>query len=704
MKRPFTILLLLSLVSLSFANDVTKKESIAVAKSFFYEHINQFSPTSFETITVDHHYLVQKNNITVYHVVNFAPTGYVIVTANKSLTPVLAYSFSSQCLKQERNVAFLWWMDHYTHQIMEAQYHQLLIGRDIHPEWDRLLHTTPDNLSIKKGRAVAPLIKSKWNQDKYYNGACPEDPQGPGGHAYAGCVPTAIGQVMYYYRWPLQGAGSYSYLDSTYGIQAANFGATNYHWDGMPMSLNNENDDIAQLLYHIGVSCDLHYGPNGSGMNNHKAGYSFRTFFNYVDSTRYIFRDSVAFDWRTVLINHLDRKMPLYYAGWSDTIHKSGHAFVCDGYQDTNFFHFNWGWGGSQDGYFNIDNLTPGGSNFTLMHEAVINCYPDTAFAPYPYYCTGNKTLTSLDGSVTDGSGPVNDYNNNISCSWLISPQGDSIENITLSFYEFETHSPYDYLIVYDGNNNTSPVIGTFYGSNIPPAITSSGTELYLEFSTDSAGSAAGFIADYKSNRVSFCNLMEIVTATQGTISDGSGTFNYHNNKICRWYIQPAAVGAFNLAFTHFDVDSSDFLKIFDDQNNLVATLKGKSVPAPMTIYSSKIVLIFTANATETAEGWSMQYTTSPVGVNEQKNNVALNLFPNPVKNMLNISYSGQPLETVSIYTFNLMGELIGTFSTTTDKNGNLSESINFESYANGCYILKVVSANRNYFLKVIHE
>lgn len=96
-------------------------------------------------------------------------------------------------------------------------------------------------------------------------------------------------------------------------------------------------------------------------MYNHKAAYAFRTYFKYAPETQYVFRDSTNMNWDSLLVAHLDRKMPLYYAGWS-VPNVNGHAFVCDGYQGTGYYHFNFGWGGSYNGYYYTQNLTPGGT------------------------------------------------------------------------------------------------------------------------------------------------------------------------------------------------------------------------------------------------------------------------------------------------------------------------------------------------------
>ena len=137
---------------------------------------------------------------------------------------------------------------------------------------------------------------------------------------------------MYYFRWPNTGTGSYSYVDENYGEQSADFGNTTYDFSAMCDVPNAINTEISKLIYHCGVGVDMHYGVNGSGMYNHSAAYVLRTYFKYAPETQYVFRDSTDLDWDSLIISHLERDIPLYYAGWS-VPDINGHGFICDGYK-----------------------------------------------------------------------------------------------------------------------------------------------------------------------------------------------------------------------------------------------------------------------------------------------------------------------------------------------------------------------------------
>ncbi len=206
---------------------------------------------------------------------------------------------------------------------------------------------------------VDPLLSTLWNQGTYYNQLCPTDPNGPGGHVWAGCVATAMGQVMKYHDHPDQGTGSHSYYAAGYGTQSANFGVTTYEWSSMPNQINSNNLPIATLLYHLGVSVDMQYSPNGSGAYSSDARDALVDYFSYSPNAQLLPKNSFPIEtFIYKLQNELNLNRPVYYSGSGSG---GGHAFVCDGYQGDDYFHFNWGWSGYGDGYFYLNNLNPGG-------------------------------------------------------------------------------------------------------------------------------------------------------------------------------------------------------------------------------------------------------------------------------------------------------------------------------------------------------
>ena len=213
------------------------------------------------------------------------------------------------------------------------------------------------------------------------------------------------------------------------------------------------SDPEALLSYNAAVAVDMSFGCDASGAYVSKVPNAFHSYFKYSSTVYYQNRSSDSTSWKNQMRANLDLGEPLMYTGQGPD---GGHAWVCDGYQGSNFFHFNWGWGGYENGYFSINNIDPAPYTFNSSQGAVFSITPDPSY--YPTYCSGPTTLNKYYfGSIEDGSGPVADYQNNSNCSWLIDIY-DSISSITLSFDKFDL-DPSDQLNVYDGSDASAPML-----------------------------------------------------------------------------------------------------------------------------------------------------------------------------------------------------------------------------------------------------
>jgi len=631
--------ILIPILCMAQGRFITPGEAGAVAVKWYIGHMPGQRFTDPSDVTITESFEIGNENDIFYYVCNIAAGGFVAVSAHTANPPVLCYAFSGQYETKNQPENFRAWMAQYQRQISFSLQQKALPTGETARDWDYYLNTPVETIVPFEGREVAPMLHSNWDQGMYYNQQCPADESGPGGHCVTGCVATAIGQLMNYFRWPDTGTGSYSYECPPYGTLSADFGNSTYEWDKMEPLLIRGTAEAAELLFHTGVSVDMVYGPDGSGMYNHKGAYTMKTYFKYSPETQYLFRDSTSMDWDSVIVAHLDRKIPMYYAGWS-VPNVMGHAFICDGYQGEDYFHFNWGWGGQLDGYFYTDNLTPGGNQFNLAQELIINAVPDTNLYTYPTHCEGDKVLTNLGGTFGDGSGPLYGYGNGASCSWLIAP-ADSVINITLEFLHFELE-PGDTVTVYDGDTVTAPVLGTFSGNELPTAITTESPEMLVVFNSDGAGSGEGFLAHYNTVTPVYCSLMVDLTAQSDTLSDGSNNWNYHNNAACLFRIMPAGASTVTLYFTEFATEEGvDELKIFDMQTQeLLATYSGtygQGVPDPVTSYNGKLFVVFSSDYDISDAGWTAYYESNLVNIRESEPNNTLLVYPNPANDILHI-------------------------------------------------------------------
>jgi Peptidase C10 family/Spi protease inhibitor/Secretion system C-terminal sorting domain len=387
MKKNAAALLCMSLciaLALSgFAKIATSKKAVAAAQRFAQtQHrtadINRiFAETSIIKGVVD----------TVYYIVPLTDSGFVIISGSENITPVLAYSCSGNVDSFSIPPAV---QDQLHYYAQSAAYYENVptpVSTSVAASWRQLSEgdslTAGISTSDKK-TTIGPLLQTAWNQAPYYNALCPLD-SAQNKRTVTGCVATVMAQLMKYWQWPVIGIGSHGYSDGAYGNLYANFGTTKYFYATMPNSISYYNTPIAQLMYHAGVGVNMQYGTGSSTsyvlsnrcpiVNN--AQYALINYFSFSKAMQYAYRSD--FDnagWISLLEQEISAGRPLVYDGSNDTL---GHSFIADGFDAANRIHFNWGWGGSYNGYFNIDSLSPAGISLMKNHEVLYNIFPDTS-------------------------------------------------------------------------------------------------------------------------------------------------------------------------------------------------------------------------------------------------------------------------------------------------------------------------------------
>lgn len=685
MKKILTLFIII-FFPLFINAEIVPLETAKKAAINFYNS-KQFSEQN-EINYITEHYTIKENGIAVIYIFNISNNGYICLSAEYNSHPVLAYSFNNTYKPENVIAPFQMWINEYKHQIQEIRKSEKNNSIINQKKWKDLIDNNFNKSIIK---SISPFIKSKWDQGKIFNTHCPADTAGPDGRCVTGCVATCLGQIMYYYRFPNQGTGSFSYTHPVYGNLSVNYSNSTYDWNSMCDNPSKPNPAIGKLIAESGIGVSMKYGPNSSGMYNHSAAYVLRTYFKYPQNVQYVFRDSTNVRWDSLIVAQLDKKMPLYYAGWSvpDT---NGHAFVCDGYQDTTYFHFNFGWGGSYDGYFYLNALSPGGNNFNLAQELIINIHPDTSLYSYPEYCNGIKTLTALEGSLEDGSGPLLSYQNNSNCSWLIAPNADSVSSITLNFSELKTMQNHGIIKVYNGNSLSSPIIGSYSGTIIPSTITVNKSQVLITFTSDNDSVKPGFFINYKTNTPNYCSLFKMLTANSGTFGDGSGSKRYNANTSCKWVVKPATTaGSVSLHFNTFDTESNKDIITIKGISSLVvlASFSGNTLPSDITVTGNQASIEWVTNFENENQGWEISYTSSGVGINTIQNIENMLIFPNPAKDFINISIELSDNENVLCEMFSIEGRIV--FSEKWQMLiGQTEKQLNIKNLEKGVYLLKL--------------
>jgi len=603
-----------------FSAEVSPELATRIARNFLLER----SPTSlnrnFYTNTTFHPEPNYKGGELVYYFVEIPQNGFVLVSGDDNCTPILAYSFDPVHRDAEMPEACAVWFDWYADQVLYVKQQKSEASDGIRNQWRELNSETYNSTGISKNEGVGPLTISHWGQRYYYNNMCPVDPDGPGGHAIAGCVATALAQVLFYYRYPVHGEGSNGYM-SNYGYEFVDFEEAEYKWDEMVNEIYGKNNpEIAELIYHAGVSVEMNYNSGSSGALTQETADALISYFKYSENLNYISLFDLGDAFKDSVFANLDQRRVMIYRGGGLG---SSHSFVCDGYQDTSYLHFNWGWNGSFNGYFLMDNINPNVYNFTFDQGAVINIYPRE---DYPEYCQGNKTLTASRGTFTDGSGPDH-YQENQSCSWLISPDESGITNIQFWLTQLQTEEEMDIVSVYDGATTSDPLLGQYSGEEIPPMLVSSGNEILIVFETDNAISDQGWQAEYLAYSGAFCNdLSQFNALSENYFTDASGPYHYIDLSDCGWLINPQdnsldSISSVNLHFHWMALEQGDTLFVHDGANN-TAPLLGKyyGLDIPDTIHSTGNLMYmnFISDELMNADGWAAGYTSNlPVYCND---------------------------------------------------------------------------------------
>lgn len=401
MRKSIGLIGLLIVFKLSlFAKQVDENTAKQVGQNFLTTRTNS---QAFRTLTgLNLVYTAKsKANLTgasvqeiIYlYVFNVGTSGFVIVAGDDNVTPILSYSDEGTFDPNKINNSIQKWLEGYKNEIRYTIDNNISATQEIQEEWINYLNGSKKS-ALRSAAGVNPLLLTKWDQAPDENGLCPFD-NIYNQRTVTGCPATAMAQIMKYWNYPAVGTGFHSYNHQKYGTLSANFGGTTYQWGSMPNTLTSTNNAIATLMYHCGVAVEMNYGVSETGGSSsyviidyapsakQTCENAFKTYFGYNPSTiKGLKRSNYSdYNWISLLKNELDQKRPIQYAGFGS----GGHTWVCDGYDDNNFFHMNWGWGGSQDGYFLLNALNPrgggiGGAGYTYNNnqQAIIGIQPSS--------------------------------------------------------------------------------------------------------------------------------------------------------------------------------------------------------------------------------------------------------------------------------------------------------------------------------------
>lgn len=360
MKKAIIILILAFLVCSGrlFAAPRTPQQALEVARTFVRSHVNMKHIDTKELRLTNGQNIQTRTMIyPAYYIINTGnDSGFVIISGDDCAREVLAYSDKGNLNYEYLPANVRYWLDFYTAEIKRMNTN----GNSV---------KNPTEVQNSATRVIPPVVtplldKIEWDQGNPYNLDCPEE---KGELTVTGCAATALAMVMKYYEYPKHGTGSYSYTTATLKKSlSVNFEEANYKWDLMlPQYTNAATEEqkkaVAELMLHCGVAMDMDYNlsaAGGSGAGIFKQYNALTKFFGYNPNIYFEGRDyNTEGRWKNMIQKELIAGRPVLYSGQSTA---GGHAFVLDGCDENNMYHFNWGWSGYANGYYSLSSLNPG--------------------------------------------------------------------------------------------------------------------------------------------------------------------------------------------------------------------------------------------------------------------------------------------------------------------------------------------------------
>jgi len=655
-------------MSTLYAGNVSIEKAQRIGGKFMKES------TSFRnrSVSSEHVYTYSDAEGTPYlYVFNVSGAGFVAVSAEDRVKPILAYSTEGTFSAENIAPAFNFTVKGYTDEIQYIRDNNVERLADIAEEWTRV-EKTGRVKATRNTRTVPILLETLWNQNYPYNSLCPEDEDGNGGHVYAGCVATAMSQVMKYYNYPAQGSGSSSYTPGGWGYpsyptQTANYGATLYNFERMPMQLDSTSTEedifyIAQLQWHCGISVEMMYSPDGSGAYSDDVPNAASTHFRYNPDMELIYKDFYGNSgFENMLKEELDLGHPLYYSGQGPD---GGHAFVCDGYDENDYFHFNWGWDGKDNAWCAMGALNTTKYTFNEWNTAIQGFIP----ADEDYYKRPAKvTEMQLVENEPDAKGNIS-----VTINWTaptVNINGEALTSIdsvivkrdfeTIAYFTTATAGePMTYIdeLEEDGNYEYSVLIYNEFGYSIPVyqrIMAGPKNDVIFEmFDEGGDGWKGGSISVARDGvRIAKVTMEEGAYELRSVpLLTGKLTFIWNKG----WFSGD------------YYTDNEISFNIYDNEENLLFTSPDSLIVGRMFDYENII-----------------QDTTS---VNELKyNTLNVNVYPNPARDYVTVS--AKNMKQIKVY--DIIGQEVKNINVKKDE-----VTVNVEDLTNGVYFISVETRN----------
>lgn len=381
MKKVLIVtVILLSAYFNTQAQNIPESEIVVAANSWLLN-----MPESQQAVINNFHEIFNKEKIVAYQF-NLSPSGFVIFTNNKSLTPVIAYSFRNKFTDKGPLKDII--IKDIKLRMENLPYLSISIKEKNIDRWDKLLAQVKRTMAFEQWpesgtTSTGGWVETEWSQSSPYNDFCPLDLVS-GQRSIAGCPSVAISMIInyintingtrftdddkYYHNY---GGNSYWIDDDYLTYDFAPFSKINSYFDSIEKQYSNNeplnNKEMATLVFACGVAAEQVYASGGSGTFGVDQAYDSFVRFGF-DNANLIYDTDTSF--YTQMKNNIKSAMPLLLALIVNG-GPGGHNVVADGYNSDDFYHLNFGWGGSYNSWYNIPEGIP--YNLTIVEGAVVD-------------------------------------------------------------------------------------------------------------------------------------------------------------------------------------------------------------------------------------------------------------------------------------------------------------------------------------------
>ena len=400
------------------------------------------------------------------------------------------------------------------------------------------------------------------------------------------------------------------------------------------------------------------------------------------------------------------------------------------------YFHVNWGWSGSGNGYFLLTNqISNSFGNFNVegSESMMVKLCPNDEDIVKP--AESDVRVTAAFGTISDGAGNVK-YAPNSNRRWTLAcPNAASY---TLKFAKLKVKDG-DKVTIYNGGTEASgikqtysgnyrmaacsdysalgdAIHGDFPGQNLPSAITINSDSILIVFtSTEDSVTDYGFVLEYKVNsfnQTPSCFEAQLVNQSWHSVltdklNDEVGNDNpYHANTTCSWTLQvPFSLG-YTFAFEKFDLKAGDFVDIYDFVNNnrrFIARYDINNMPtlnAGFNVDAPRVFIKFVSDNWEQGNGFELAYWKI-AGVEDNNVFENVSIYPNPASENLNVSISMEEAQNINAQVVDVMGKVV--YSEQFNHNGDEQlYSIPVSNMSKGVYFLNLNSQNGKAVYKFI--